>query len=254
MRKYLNISRHTNSTMIDSNDPEFYFWLRHARRSQEPVVVLDAGTGRVAIPLALQEIRVVAVEPDEGMRQTGISLAAPAGAHLTWRGEDAQSLRMERRAGMVLMAEGSFQRLLTPDDQRAALLNIHANLQVGGKLALHLMMPTFARQESEPGVFRLVESRPAQEPGNSILRWESSQVDPVEQRVLTREMREEIDPSGVSVARRYSSREWTFIWPREMRLMLEVTGFEFEAVYGGWNDEPFAAGSRQQLWLARKGL
>ena len=39
----------------------------------------------------------------------------------------------------------------------------------------------------------------------------------------------------------------------ELELMLRLAGFEVEAVYGGFEGEPFAAESDHLIMLARKG-
>ena len=42
------------------------------------------------------------------------------------------------------------------------------------------------------------------------------------------------------------------VWQDEMASLLARAGFEVEAVYGGFNDEPMTAGSSELVWIARR--
>ncbi|MDQ4075684.1 MAG: hypothetical protein M3220_05475 [Chloroflexota bacterium] len=244
-----------DSRFLTSESPEFYFWLRHARRSQEPVVELFAGRGRVAVPLAEQAIQLIAVEPDEQERREGVRQSKDL--PIRWMAGTPLTFTLERRAGMVFLAGKSFEQLLTLDGQRAALRNIYANLQIGGKLAVDLAMPQIeqiaanSRLGSPPRPLAPIVDG---EVGSTIYRWISERYDPGAQHVSRHLIYEMVDETGTTLRRWHRTLERAFIWPREMQLLLEVTGFEVEVLYGGWNDEPFTADANQQIWLARKGV
>jgi SAM-dependent methyltransferase len=244
--------------LLTPDAPEYFFWLRHARRSQEPVVVLYAGAGRVAVPLAQQEIRVVAVEADEAQRRQGEARSEEAGVLVEWQAGDAESFALRGKAGMMVLAEGSFQRLLTDAAQAAALRRIRDALQVGGKLALALAVPDvqeMARSVTGEGdVLRQERPTVEAESGTLLYRWQSSRYDVGEQRVTTHTIFERVDAEGVTIKRWHRASERAYLWPREVRLLLEGAGFEIEALFGGWNDELLTAASAQQVWVARRGI
>jgi predicted SAM-dependent methyltransferase len=241
--------------LLTPESPEYFFWLRHARRSQEPIVVFYAGTGRVAIPLAQQELRVVAIETDEAKRRAGEARSREAGLEIHWQAGDAGTFELSRRAGMMILAEHAFQRLLTHEAQQATLRRVYENLQVGGKLALSLAVPDvrelLAGDESQ---LRQVSTLADSESGNPIYRWASHRYNLVEQRVSVHTIYEMVDAEGVTLRRWHRTSELAYIWPRQMRLLLEWAGFEVEALYGGWNDEPFTGDSFEQIWVARKAI
>ena len=258
-----------NDKLLAPDSFEFYFWLRHARRSEEPVVVLNAGTGRVAISLAQQYIRMIAVEADEKKRQGGIerSKAAKVGAsakglggcRIVWQAGEPANFTLAHKAGMVAMPDYGFQHLLTLDEQRAALRNIHKHLQIGGKLALVLDVPDVqamaTSQGATGGTLRPLEPMIDPTNGQTIYVWESSRYDLSEQSVSRHVVYEMVDELGVTVRRWHRTFKLAYLWPREVQLLLEGMGFDIEALYGGWNDEPFTCTrSTKQVWVVRKGI
>jgi len=45
----------------------------------------------------------------------------------------------------------------------------------------------------------------------------------------------------------------SWIDPTDTRALLEETGYEIEAEYGGFDRSPLAEDSRTQVWVARRG-
>ena len=70
------------------------FYLEQARRSGGPVLELGVGTGRLAIPIAADGIRVIGVDASEGMLEVAREQAALAGVEV-----DLRLRRLPRPAG-----------------------------------------------------------------------------------------------------------------------------------------------------------
>ncbi|MGB0388733.1 MAG: hypothetical protein ACPGWR_28270 [Ardenticatenaceae bacterium] len=246
--------------LLGPDSLEFYFWLRHARRSEEPVVVLNAGTGRVAISLAKHAMpsRVIAVEGDEEKRRRGMARGKAAGVEMGWQAGEVASFALRQKAGMVALAEYAFEQLLTLDAQRAALRHLHQRLQIGGKLAFVLNVPDVqamaASEGSTSGRLRRLEPLVEPKSGQTVYVWESSRYDLSQQRLSRHVVYEMVDQAGLTVRRWHRTFERAYFWPREVQLLLEGMKFDIEALYGGWNDEPFTNTSTQQVWIARKGI
>src|SRR5206468_10764449 len=64
------------------------FYLEEARRSGGPVIELGVGTGRIAIPIAAEGIRVIGVDSSRGMLDVCARRAALAGVELDLRAGD----------------------------------------------------------------------------------------------------------------------------------------------------------------------
>ena len=74
------------------------FYLEEARRSGGPVVELGVGTGRIAVPIAADGIRVIGVDASEGMLEVARERAALAGVELDLRLGDFRDPPVEGRS------------------------------------------------------------------------------------------------------------------------------------------------------------
>jgi hypothetical protein len=65
-------------------------------------------------------------------------------------------------------------------------------------------------------------------------------------------MDEERDDTGAVVSRVYRRVKLRYVFRYEMEHLLALTGFEVEALYGGFDRCPFGDASSEMVWLARK--
>jgi len=246
--------------LLTPDSAEFYFWLRHARRSEDPIVVLNAGVGRVAWPLAqyTEHMRIVAVEADDDMRQAGMAQSPAQGVELRWLAGDATNFSLAQKAGMIAVPDYTFQQFFTLEAQRAALRHIHQRLQIGGKLLLVLDVPDMqalaASQQSTSNTLQRLQPLTDPTTGQLIYVWQSRSYNVSQQTRSTHLIYELVDESGQTIRRWHRSAQHAYLWPRETQLLLEGMGFDIEASYGGWNDEPLDDSSTIQVWVARKGI
>ncbi|MEV4009620.1 methyltransferase domain-containing protein [Nonomuraea angiospora] len=94
------------------------------------VLDLGCGPGTVAIPLAATVREVLAVDPDEGMLETGRALAAEV-PNIRWLRGDSTRLRELPAFGHIVMGR-SFHWM----DRRAVLADLDELLPPGGAVAL----------------------------------------------------------------------------------------------------------------------
>jgi hypothetical protein len=62
---------------------------------------------------------------------------------------------------------------------------------------------------------------------------------------------EELDEEGRVIAKRYTQLTLRYAYRYEMEYLLEVCGFEIEALYGNFQRGPFQHGG-EQIWIARR--
>ncbi len=87
--------------------------------------------------------------------------------------------------------------------------------------------------------------------GNRVIVWDSRQADP-EQQILQQDfVFEELDNAGQLVSRSVSTYVLRYTYRFEMQYLLELCGFEVEALYGDFQGGAFYAGG-EQVWVARK--
>src|SRR3954471_10054270 len=89
------------------------FYLEEARRSGGPVVELGVGTGRIAIPIAADGIRVIGVDSSTGMLDVCARRAPLAGVSVDLREGDLSEPPLDETVPLVICPFRSYLHLHT---------------------------------------------------------------------------------------------------------------------------------------------
>jgi SAM-dependent methyltransferase len=210
------------------------FYVDEARRvSPGPVVELGVGTGRIAVPIAVEGIRVIGVDSSAGMLEVARERAESAGVAdlVELRVGDLRAPPVTERVELVICPFRSYLHLRTDAERLRALRAARDLLVPGGRLVFDVFAPgaddiaeTDGRWlEREPEIFERAD-------------WDT------ETRTLTLSVR---GPSGeATLALAWLSAD-------EWRALLERAGFEVEALYGWFDRRPFRGGE-DMVWIARR--
>jgi SAM-dependent methyltransferase len=209
------------------------FYVGEARRVEPPVVELGVGTGRIAVPIALEGIRVIGVDSSPGMLEVCRERAESAGVArlVELRLGDLRAPPVSERVELVLCPFRSYLHLRTDEERLDALRAARELLVPGGRLIFDVFAPgaddiaeTHGRWlEREPEIFERAD-------------WDT------DARTLTLSVR---GPSGeATMALAWLSAD-------EWRAVLERAGFEVDGLYGWFDRRPFRGGE-DMVWIARK--
>jgi SAM-dependent methyltransferase len=206
------------------------FYLEEARRSGGPVVELGVGTGRIAVPIAADGIRVIGVDSSCGMLDICAQRAALAGVDVDLRVGDLREPPVQERVPLVICPFRSLLHLHTDEDRRRALRSVRELLIPGGRFVFDVFAPsaddiaeTHGRWlEREPGIFERAV-------------WD------MRERTLTLTVRGQRSEATMALA---------WLAPEEWQSLLEDEGFEVEACYG-WFDRMAYKDGEDSVWITR---
>jgi SAM-dependent methyltransferase len=211
------------------------FYVEEARRAGGPVVELGVGTGRVAVPIAAEGIRVIGVDSSPGMLEVCREAAKAAGVTelVDLRLGDLVDPPVDERVGLVTCPFRSYLHLHSDSERLRALRAARALLPPGGRLVFDVFAPgeddiadTDGRWlEREPGI------------------WERAEWD-TEGRTLTLSVRGEAGETTMALS---------WLAPEEWRRLLEAAGFHVEACFGWFDRRPYSGGE-DMVWVARRPL
>ena len=207
------------------------FYLEEARRSGGPLLELGIGTGRIAVPIAADGIRVIGIDSSRAMLDVCARRAALAGVDIDLRVGDLRHPPIAEPVPLVICPFRSLLHMHTDDDRRAVLAAVHELLQPAGRFVFDVFTPggediaqTHDRWlEREPGIFERAV-------------WDETE------RTLTLTVRGPAGETTMALA---------WLSPGEWRTLLEETGFEIEACYGWFDRTPFTGGD-DSVWIARR--
>jgi ubiquinone/menaquinone biosynthesis C-methylase UbiE len=208
------------------------FYVAEARKADGPVVELGVGTGRIAIPIAQQGIRVIGVDSSREMLAACGRRAESEGIAdlLDLRLGDLRSPPVDEQVALVLCPFRSYLHLADDGERVEALTAARNALLPNGLLVFDVFAPkpddiaeTHGRWlEREPGIYEHAD-------------WDA------DARTLTLSVR---GPSGAAtMALSWTSRD-------EWQQLLEETGFSVEACYG-WFDRSLYRGGEDMIFVAR---
>lgn len=240
-------------------DVEFY--VAEAKRAQGPVLELGCGTGRITIPIAEAGIPIVGLDRAPAMLARAHKKIAQLPAKTRRRIKlvpgDMRDFDLKTRFALIFIPYRAFLHLLTPTDEREALLNIRRHLADDGRLVLNIFDPRLdmiaAHLGPLGGAIKKDDEFIHPETGRRVIVWDTRQYRPEYQIVEQEFIFEELDARGVTIARTLSSYTLRYIFRYEMQYLLEVCGYEIEQLYGDFERNPFHYGG-EQIWIARPRL
>jgi SAM-dependent methyltransferase len=207
-------------------DVPFYVGL--AREADGPVVELAVGNGRVAIPVAQAIGRtVIGIDASPGMLGQARERAADAGVDLDLREGDMRDLELDDAAGLVYCPARALLHLQTWADRRRTFERVAASLRPGGRFAWNV----FAFDHA---IATQLDEKPQDDPVPHVIRYAVGD--------------NRVDIVLESGAR--SSLWWAT--KNELLGLVDVSGLEVEAVYGGFAREPLTDESREYVFVTRR--
>lgn len=233
------------------------FYVEEARRSGGPALEAGCGTGRIALAVAEAGVEVVGFDVDAGR----VARADRSRARRADRGgeragffvADMREVAVARAFDRVFVPFRGFQRLLEVGDQLAALERARAALVDGGRLVFDVYEPDpelLADAAGGPTPLEPTGREVVEADGSRVVESFSRRYDPVEQRMDQTFVYERTDPDGRVASHAYEPLAIRILFRFEIEHLLARAGYEVEALYGGWNREPYAAPGEDLVWIA----
>jgi hypothetical protein len=198
-----------------------------------PALELGVGSGRIALPLS-----------EEGIRVDGIDISGENVAELRRKpGGEALSVTMGNFADVAV--SGSYRlvyvvwntlfNLVTQDEQVRCFENVAAHLADGGVFLIEAYTPAW--------IFRLDRDQyvDAEAVGAAEVRLDLARHDPVTQTLYENHV--SLTEAGV----RFNPVITRHSWPSELDLMARIAGLSLKYRWGDFNRQPFTARSYRHV-------
>ena len=235
------------------------FFVEEAQRAGSPVLELACGTARLTIPIAEAGVDVTGVDLSEGMLSAAerkvAALPTDVQARIKLHHTDMRDFSLAQRFNLIFIGFNTFLILPDAETQRQTLRNIHHHLADGGRLIISIFdpsIPTIADHLGQnAGKVKRLTSFADPETGDTIVVWESRKYDVSAQTVDQWFIYEAHDETGNMLWRNTQSFTLRYNFRYEMEYLLELCGFEVEALYGD-HDRASYGDTGRQIWVVRK--
>ncbi|MGD0462633.1 MAG: class I SAM-dependent methyltransferase [Tepidisphaeraceae bacterium] len=230
------------------------FLLGHLPRRRQSVLELAVGTGRAAIPLAQAGHRVVGVDYARDMLEIAGRKRDALGISrrdLSFVCADVLRLRLRRKFDWVVLLFNTFLAFQTLEDQDALLQAVVRHLKPRGRFWLDIFQPNLqliAQPKSknlDPVLFHVPELN------RTVFRETRVQRDPATQIQKVTFHYRWFDQRGTEHRQRVAFA-LTFVFPRELQLLLERNGLAIEKCYGDYDRSELNADSPRMIALCRR--
>jgi len=235
------------------------FYVTEALVAGSPVLEIGCGTGRITLPIAEAGIRIIGLDRSPSMLEVARQKLSALDPQVQERVElvlgDMRDFSFEERFKLIIIPYRAFLYMYTPEDQRQALTCIREHLAEGGRLIFNIFDPRLdiiaSRFGSLGSALTMEQEFIHPVNGNRVVVWDTRQYDPEKQMLEQYFIFEEIDAEGVVVSKRYVPLSLRYIYRYEMQHLLELCGYQIDALYGDFDRSAFHHGG-EQIWVVRK--
>ena len=243
------------STGVEGDVP---FYVDEAQNAGGPILELGCGTGRILIPTAQAGVEIAGLDRAPSMLAIARDKVARLDPAVQRRIQlvegDMRDFNLGRRFKLVTIPYRAFLHLLTGEDQRQALRCVRDHLEPDGRLILNIFDPRLetivAHFGSLGSALKMVDEFVHPDTGRKVVVWDTRQYDPETQTLDQYFIFEELDGDGQVVNKIYSRLALRYLHRYEMQCLLELCGYQVEALYSDFCRSPFRYG-REQIWVAR---
>ena len=241
-----------------SEDPgDLDLYLALAARTGGPILELAVGTGRLAVPLAVDGHEVTGVDLDPAMLARARSAADASGLATARRVRlvegDARTVRLDDAGAYALAAIplNSIFLMGTRADQAAAVATLAAHLAPGGLAVIDAWLPDADDLSRYDG--RLILEWVREEPGTGrvVTKTGSAEYDAATGVVRLTTVFEAGLP-GEAPVRWVRADRLRLAGPDDLTSFAEGAGLAVETIAGGYDLEPLGAGAGRVVLVARR--
>jgi len=233
------------------HDDDLALYEGFARRGERPSLELGVGTGRVALHLARQGLRVVGLDSSLRMlARLEAKLDPQTVRHLRLIEGDMRDFDLGGETfGLIYCALDTFEHLLTPADQLATLRCVARHLAPGGAFVAELRNLTAVDWSPEPSPLAAEWTRADPATGDPVTKLRGCCASPAAQTTTDMLIFDRLAPDG-SVRRRAFEVILRVTGRYEMEHLLRASGLRLAALYGDADLSPFDDASDRMVIVA----
>jgi SAM-dependent methyltransferase len=249
---YATIARYYDAEHTDKTD-DLVMYSRLIERYGGPVLDIGCGTGRVMFHMAQEGCESHGIDSEEAMLDRArlkLDMFPHLRGKLRFYQGDVLTMDLEQSYKMVLLSYNSLMHFHEQEEQIALLKRLRGWVADDGLLVIDLPNAgeTFSSHDGDN--LTLERTFLEAESGHLVMQQATSYLDRVTQLMQVNWIYDEIDGEGV-VHRTVAPVVFRYFLYPEVQLMLQLTGFKVEAVYGDTEESPFEDGCERMIVYAR---
>ncbi|MDQ7028226.1 MAG: class I SAM-dependent methyltransferase [Anaerolineae bacterium] len=249
---YETVARYYDAEVGAKTD-DLLLYSRLAEDYGAPIFDVGCGTGRVLLHLAQEGYRVHGIDDSRQMLkrlENKLNGLPHLKEFVTYSEGDILKFQSKETYKLVLLTYNCLMHFHTQEKQIQLLERLHSLIDKEGLLVLDLPNAgeVFATQDTDAILLDRKFIEP--ETGHLVMVSSVSYMDRTTQLLQVDWIYDEIDSEGI-VRRLIAPHILRYYFYAEIKLLLERTGFQITAVYGGTDEEPFEDGCERMIIYAQ---
>lgn len=244
--------------MIQNDDQEdLEFYLRNARSCRNPVLIIPSGTGRIAVALASEGMKVIGVEENKTLIEIARKRMLYAGklkGNIMLLRSGSNELSVNESFGMAVYPNFSFQNLFTVEQQVEVLTRIFDRLKNNARLIINIEFADInnfisARKSNKQVIKRNIKINYQK---FRVIMEESRNYSYFDQMVDKKYDFEIIDEEENTTEYKSFGFRQRFFHRFEFQNLLERCGYTIENLFGDFKENDFNQVCSEMIWIAKK--
>ncbi|MFN8372392.1 MAG: class I SAM-dependent methyltransferase [Anaerolineae bacterium] len=249
---YTTIARYYDAENDDKTD-DLLLYTDLAEEYGSPILDIGCGTGRVMMHLAQEGCEVHGIERDGAMLERAQHKRAALPhlrSKLMFHQGDVLRYEFKQRFKLVLLTYNMLTHFHEQDVQLNLLRRMHDLVEPGGLLVIDVPNAgnVFASEDTDAVTLERTFIDP--ESGHLVMQQSVSTLDRAEQLLHVTWIYDEVTEDG-TVKRTFAPVIFRYFFLSEIRLLLALTGFEVDAVYGDYEGGEYVDGCERLIVLAK---
>lgn len=242
---YEDVGRYESLTAALSSSEPVEFYRTEALRYGSPVLELACGAGRLAVPIAGEDLQVIGFDVSEQMLAVAQRRASESNVKLTLMHGDMRNFNIQGKFQFIFIATNSFSHLYSREDIEACLGSVRRHLANTGRFAVEVFNPAFGGFVQPPQHRTPVATYCDARSGRRVAVSKSVRYDSATQ--IAHETWFFLDE--VAGEERAVPLNLRMYYPQELDALLHYNGFAVEHKYGDHRRGPFTPSSRKQILI-----
>ncbi|MBS4190940.1 class I SAM-dependent methyltransferase [Bacillus sp. FJAT-49705] len=230
---------------------ELPFLLKWADTSNEVMIELACGTGRVTIPIASRGYKLIGVDLHKGMLEEAKKKAYNQNVNITWVQQDCTKLSLKITCDLIFMVGNSFQHFLTNDAQDKLLSSVNRHLEMEGIFIFDTRYPS-KEELLQPNTEEYWKTYIDNENGNAVDVYTISNYDSLNQIQYYTTIRRMKNNQGIVLGEQSTNISLRYVFPKEMERILSNNGFEIISIFQDWQENPITVDSYGMVYVCKK--
>ena len=249
---YTTIARYYDAENSDKTD-DLVMYTELAEEYGSPILDIGCGTGRVMMHLAQEDLDVHGIDYDEAMLEVA-EHKREAMPHLKdkltiYKG-NVLTYQLEKRFRMVLLTYNMLTHFREQAAQIELLKRLRELVDDDGVLVIDLPNAGNVYASEDTDAVTLERTFVVPDSGHLVMQQSVSTLDRAEQLLHVTWIYDEVTADG-TLKRVYAPLIVRYFFLAELRLLLQLTGFKVDEVYGEYDGSEYLDGSSRLIVIAK---